>query len=40
VSEQPSETPLLAVDGLEVAYHTEEQSLTALHDVTLSVRPS
>jgi len=37
---EPSESPLLAVDGLEVVYHTEEQTLTALHDVTLSVRPS
>jgi oligopeptide/dipeptide ABC transporter ATP-binding protein len=32
--------PLLAVEGLEVRYHTEEAVLPALHDVTFAVHPS
>ena len=31
--------PLLAVEGLEVVYHTEEQPLPALHDVSFTVQP-
>ncbi len=31
--------PLLEVEGLEVVYHTDEQPLPALHDVSFTVRP-
>jgi oligopeptide/dipeptide ABC transporter ATP-binding protein len=31
--------PLLEVDGLEVAYHTREATLHALHDISFDVRP-
>jgi peptide/nickel transport system ATP-binding protein len=39
MSEAVEESRLLEVEGLEVVYHTDEQPLTALHDVTFSVRP-
>jgi peptide/nickel transport system ATP-binding protein len=35
----PAREPLLEVEGLEVAYHTEEQPLPALHDVSFTVQP-
>ena len=31
--------PLLEVEGLEVVYHTDEQPLPALHDVSFTVQP-
>jgi peptide/nickel transport system ATP-binding protein len=34
-----SAAPLLEVEGLEVAYHRREGTVTALHDVSFSVRP-
>ena len=40
MTEAAEETRLLDVEGLEVVYHTDEQPLPALHDVTFSVRPS
>jgi oligopeptide/dipeptide ABC transporter ATP-binding protein len=39
VSQADTGGVLLDVEGLEVVYHTEEQPLTALHDVSFSVRP-
>ena len=36
---QAGTEPLLEVEGLEVVYHTEEQPLPALHDVSFTVRP-
>ncbi len=31
--------PILEVEGLEVVYHTDEQPLPALHDVSFTVKP-